>query len=495
MASSSSKETDIEEEKKPLIPPESKAEPENGSIYRQLFLGAVASCPGIISGVTIGYNATALEQLNYDMEDTSWLASTVFLGIAVGCSMIYPVMEKYGRKPSLISSCIIAIVGWLYLSIRAGPPSLGKLLIGRFITGVSAGMTSAPAAAYATECLSVENAELRAVLITWSTVAMSIGILFSYVMGAMLAYYKVASLAVLISVFAFIMVAIFIPESPSWLQSKGRTGDAEWAQKQLKIKAPAKPTEGSTTQTSSTDTGSQPQLSFLDSLKEFEKPEAYKPLLIMIFFFFFQQFSGVYIVITYMVDITRIAGIVLFNPYFITVVGGTLILIVSVGASFVYPKTSVRAIACISGFGMACSMLFIAIYITVRRSWLIGPTYSIVNFLPLLALLCNIVCSTIGFLILPWSMIGDVFPLQVKGLASGVTTSLGYIFSFIAIKMFPSVSMGLGSAGTFYFFGIMSVFGTLFVYYYLPETRGKTLEQVLDGWSKKTKYDQQVETA
>uniref|UniRef100_A0A1B6MHK8 Major facilitator superfamily (MFS) profile domain-containing protein n=1 Tax=Graphocephala atropunctata TaxID=36148 RepID=A0A1B6MHK8_9HEMI len=491
---SSSKDTDIEGEKKPLIPPESKAEPENDSISRQLFLGMVVVLPSIAPGMAIGYSATNLDSIPITISNGSWFASIVFLGIAVGCSLINPVMERFGRKPSLISSSIIGLVGWLFLSIRAGPPSLTKLYIGRFITGISAGMTSAPAAAYATECLSVENAELRAILITWSTVAMSVGILFSYVMGALMAYYKVASLAVLISVFAFIMVAIFIPESPSWLQSKGRTGDAEWAQKQLKIKPSSKPAEGSTSKTTSSDSGAQAQLSFIDSLKEFKKPEAYKPLMIMILFFFFQQFSGVYILITYMVDITRIAGIILFNPYFITVVGGTLILLVSVGASFVYPKTSVRAIACISGFGMAGSMLFLGLYITVRRSWLIGPSYSFMNFFPLLALLCNIISSTIGFLILPWSMIGDVFPLQVKGLASGVTTSLGYIFSFIAIKMFPSFSIALGSAGTFYFFGIMSVLGTMFVYTFLPETRGKTLEEVLDGWSKKPKYDQQ-ETA
>lgn len=402
-------------------------------------------------------------------------------------------MDRFGRKPSLISSNIIGLIGWLFLSIRVGELSLTKLYIGRFITGISAGMTSAPAAAYATECLSVENAELRTILITWSTVALSIGILFSYVMGSLLAYYKVASLAVLISIFAFIMVAIFIPESPDWLRSKGRNGDADWAQKQLKIRAPAKSTEGTSAKPSTADSEATP-LSFMDSVREFKKPEAYKPLLIMICFFFFQQFSGVYILIAYMVDVTRIAGIVLLNPYFITVVGGTLILIVSIGASFVYPKTSVRAIATISGFGMAASMLFIAIYLTVRRSWLIGPSYSFLNFLPLLALLCNIVSSTIGFLILPWSMMSDVFPLQVKGLASGLTTALGYIFCFIAIKMFPAVNMALGNAGTFYFFGIMSALGSFFIISFLPETRGKTLEQVLESWNKKTKYDQ-TETA
>lgn len=401
-------------------------------------------------------------------------------------------MDKYGRKPCLIASNIIGLIGWLFLSIRSGPPSLTELCVGRFITGISAGMTSAPAAAYATECLSVENSELRTILITWSTVALSVGILFSYVMGSLLAYYKVASLAVLISISAFIMVAIFIPESPSWLMSKGCTGDAEWAQKQLKIRAPTKPSLETKAGTSTSETSSShSNLSFADSLREFKKPEAYKPLLIMIFFFFFQQFSGVYILIVYMVDITRIAGIVILNPYFITVVGGTLILVVSIGASFIYPKTSVRAIACISGFGMAGSMFFIAIYLTVRRSWLIGPQYSFMNFLPLLALLCNVVSSTIGFLILPWSMMSDVFPLQVKGLASGVTTALGYLFCFIAVKMFPSVHLALGNAGVFYFFGTMSLLATIFVFSFLPETRGKTLEEVLESWSKKTKYDQQ----
>lgn len=418
----------------------------------------------------------------------------MFLGIAVGCTLVNPLMEKFGRKPSLIVSSIIGLIGWLFLSIRAGPPSLTTLCVGRFITGISAGMTSAPAAAYATECLSVENTKLRTVLITWSTVALSVGILFSYVMGSMLAYYKVASLAVLISIFAFIMVAIFIPESPAWLMAKGRTGDAEWAQKQLNVRVPARPTQDSEPSTSTNKSASSDTLSFIDSIKEFKKPEAYKPLLIMIFFFFFQQFSGVYILIAYMVDVTRIAGIVILNPYFITVVGGTLILLMSVGASFVYPKTSVRALACISGFGMACSMFFIALYLSLRRSWLIGPQYSIMNFFPLVALLVNIVSSTIGFLILPWSMMNEVFPLQVKGLASGVTTSLGYIFSFIAIKMFPTVNMALGSAGTFYFFGTMSLLATIFVYAFLPETRGKSLEEVLESWSKKTKYDKQ-ETA
>ncbi|XP_054268602.1 facilitated trehalose transporter Tret1-2 homolog isoform X2 [Macrosteles quadrilineatus] len=479
---SSSKDADIEGAKKPLIPSENK--PQEDSIYRQLFLGSVVVSPNILSGMALGYSAVTLPQLNYALDDSSWFASIVFLGVAVGCFLVNPVMDKFGRKPTLIVSSVIGLIGWLFLSIRAGPPTLAKLYIGRFITGLSAGMTAGPAAAYASECLSVENDKLRTILITWSTVALSVGILFSYVMGSLLAYYKVASLACLISILAFIMVAIFIPESPAWLESKGRSGDAEWAQKQLNIKVPAKPSAESSAQPS-TPTEAAQKLSMADSIREFKKPEVYKPLLIMIFFFFFQQFSGVYVLIAYMVDVTRLAGVVILNPYFITIVGGTLMLIVSIGASFVYPKTSVRAIACLSGAGMAVSMFFIAIYLNIRGSWLIGPTYSFTNFIPLTAFLFNIVCSTIGFLILPWSMMNEVFPLHVKGLATGLTTSLGFVFSFFAIKMFPYLSISLGRSETFYFFGLMSLLGTLFVYAFLPETRGKTLEEVLESWSKK----------
>lgn len=424
-------------------------------------------------------------------------ASLVALGVPIGVLLSGSIMDRFGRRMTLIVVNIIGLIGWLLLSIHPAVFNMGKFFTGRFLTGVSTGLALVPAAVYASECLTTNYAELHTVLLTWSTVALSAGILFVYVMGALLPYYTVAEMAALISIFSFVMVAIFVPESPSWLVAQGRDGDAEWAQKELNIKTADKtddPKEGTSSGTASSSPNQIESLTFKQLLEELKKPEAYKPLFIMIFFFFFQQFSGVYVLIAYMIDIIRRAGIIVLNPYFISVAGGTVIFLVSVCASFIYPKVGVRAIAAVSGLGTAFSMLFIGVFINIRQNWSLGSELYFLNYLPLVALVINVASSTIGFLILPYSMLGEVFPNHVKGFAAGIATAIGYIFSFIAIKTYPYVAFSLGSSGIFYFYGGMAVLGTLFVIFFLPETRGKTLDEILEKWIKKSDSSEEKQT-
>lgn len=89
---------------------------------------------------------------------------------------------------------------------------------------------------------------------------------------------------------------------------------------------------------------------------------------------------------------------------------------------------------------------------------------------------------------MPWAMLGEMYPPHVKGLAGGLTTCLAYLFSFAALKMYPSLLLLLGgdavnpktssSEGVFYFYGVVSLVATLFVVLFLTETHCKTLQQV-----------------
>ncbi|XP_075219924.1 trehalose transporter 1-like protein [Lycorma delicatula] len=457
---------------------------------KHVFLGIIATLPSLAPGMCLGFSAVTLPQLNFNIDDSTWFASIIALAIPVGAVVSYHIMNRYGRRPALLTINIVGLLGWLMLSFQPTAPTLAKLYIGRFLTGLSVGFASTPAAIYASECLAVDS-ELKQVISTWSTVALSLGILIVYISGSLIPYYQVAGFAAIISIIAFVVVAIFIPESPTWLQSKGRQGDAEWVTKQLGV-SPKPPTEtepSSSSQPTSGETSAKEinadfTTKLKETLNELEKPEAYKPLLIMIAFFFFQQFSGVHVLIMYMVDVVRTAGVVALNPYFVAVMSGTIILFVSVFASFLYPKTGVRAIAVISGSGMAASMLFIAVYLTLRPYFLTRVEYYYLRWIPLLAVLLNVTSSTIGFLILPWSMLGEIFPLNVKGIAANIAITVGYIFCFIAVKSFPYLWLSLGNGGVFYFFGIVALSGTLFVYYFLPETNGKTLDEILESFSK-----------
>lgn len=394
-------------------------------------------------------------------------------------------MDKYGRRPALLSINLVSFFGWLLLSVPSANPSIIKLISGRLLTGVAGGLASVPASVYAAECLSSSDLTTRSTIVAWSTVALSAGICLVYSTGSFLQYYAVASIATLISVVSFIMVAIFLPESPVWYSMKGRHGDAEWSLREIDINPPpAPPEQPSEVEEPGKQPPPPPPPPQPETFKELLKPEAYKPLLIMIGFFFFQQFSGVFVLIAYMVDIVRAAGVITVDPYLVTVLAGTIILIVSLVASLVYPRTGVRAVAIVSGVGTTITMLFMGVFLSLRIYWINRASLNFLNWVPVFSMLCSISVSAVGFLILPWSMLGEVFPNNVKGLAASIATCLGFIFSFIAAKIYPYIQLGLGVEGVFFFFGLMALLGTIFVIIFLPETTGKTFEEILREFSK-----------
>uniref|UniRef100_A0A146LGE6 Facilitated trehalose transporter Tret1 n=1 Tax=Lygus hesperus TaxID=30085 RepID=A0A146LGE6_LYGHE len=457
------------------------------SLSRQIFLGMVIALPSVPCGMSLAFSAVSFDSLDLSVDDASWYASITIMSFPIGSLIVGKLMDQYGRKPALLSITVVSFIGWLMLAVPSSDVSLTKLLVGRMLTGVAGGLASVPAAVYAAECLCPNNVKLRSSLVTWSTVALSTGIFLAYMTGAFLEYYNVASIATLVSIVALVLVAIFIPESPVWLSMKGRHGDAEWSEREINIAPPPTPMEepSASEWEDASPQAPPPPPPEPATLKELTKPEVYKPLLIMIGFLFFQQFSGVFVVIAYMVDIIRAAGVVTLSAYWLAVVGGAVILLVSILASIVYPKTGVRAIATLSSMGTAVTMFWIGIYLSTRYLWVGSTGWYFLNWVPVFLILSNIALSSAGFLILPWSMLGEVFPISVKGVAAGLATCCGFIFSFAALKLYPYIQLGLGVAEVFYFFGSVALLGTMFVVAFLPETHGKTLQEIINEFTKK----------
>lgn len=328
----------------------------------------------------------------------------------------------------------------------------------------------------------VHNTKLRGSLASWSIVAQTFGILNVYFMGSLLRYKKVAAMAAIISGLGVLLIAFVIPESPAWLNSKGRRGDAEWAAKRLRLGPPTtqtEPTSRGDTESGSSE-GQTPSASNI--FKEFMKPEAYKPLFIITLFFLFQQFSAVHVIITYMVDFVRSSGFHILNAYFITVVAGLIIFASTISISFILPNTGVKPLSVASGVGIAISMFVIGIYLLFEKAPIINFEWGFFNLIPLAALILNIVASSVGFLPIPYLMLGEIFPMEVKGVAAGLATSLAYIFSFLAVKTYPSLHIALGN-GIFFFYGLVAALGAAHVLVYLPETKGKTLDEIIKGFS------------
>jgi hypothetical protein len=232
------------------------------------------------------------------------------------------------------------------------------------------------------------------------------------------------------------------------------------------------------------DSSSSSSSSWKDTLSFLKRPEAYKPLLIMNAFFFFQQFSGIFVVVFYAVGIVRETG-VHFDGYLATVLIGVSRLAVSVAISFASTRYGRRVLCNVSGVGMTLSLWALALYLTLTHDRVLSPDAQ--GWWPISALTFYILTSSVGFLTLPWAMIGEVFPARIRGPACGATTCLGYVFSFVTLKLYPQMKHLCGNHGLFTLYTAVALVGTVFMYVCLPETQGRTLVQIEEHFRGRTR--------
>uniref|UniRef100_A0A182K6J5 Facilitated trehalose transporter Tret1 n=1 Tax=Anopheles christyi TaxID=43041 RepID=A0A182K6J5_9DIPT len=463
---------------------------ERGKAMRQVVAAFVANLGTINTGLIFGFSAVVIPQLQaadslipVDESQSSWVASLSAIGTPIGCLLSGYVMDNFGRKKALIATQIPTIIGWIIIACAS---NVGMIYAGRVLTGFGSGMVGAPARVYTSE---VTQPHLRGMLCALASTGISLGVLIQYTLGAFTSWKFLSGVSIVVPVAALILM-LLMPETPNYLVSKQKPEKARRSLARLRGSSYNIDREVEQLQSfaAKTNASGKKSLSLRETIQALVHPSCLKPFAILTIYFMMYQFSGVNTITFYAVEIFRDSGTKM-DKNTCTILLGVVRLIFTIVGAILLRRCGRRPLTFISGIGCGFTMIGLGVYLYFKHQWdtAVPPIEPTATWFPVACIFIFITTCTVGFLIVPWVMIGELYPMKVRGLVGGFTTCMAHSFVFIVVKTYPFLTHVLERHGTFILYGCFSFVGTIFFYLCLPETKGKTLQEIEDYFSGRTK--------
>ncbi|XP_031769007.1 facilitated trehalose transporter Tret1-like isoform X2 [Galleria mellonella] len=433
-------------------------------------LAAVAVSMGsMIIGFSSAYTSPALvtmensTTISVSKEEASWVGSLMPLAALVGGVVGGPLVDYIGRRRTILFTAPPFFIGWILI---ATAKIVHLILAGRVICGLCVGIGSLAFPVYLGETI---QPEVRGTLGLFPTAIGNIGILICYLAGKYLDWSQLAYLGAALPV-PFFLLMFTIPETPQWYISRGRNEDARNALQWLRGKNTKIENEMHNIALMNAETeASESNIKDLFSMKYM------KSILICLGLMTFQQLSGINAVIFYTVSIFKMSGSAVDENLSTIIVG-----IVNFASTFVATALIDRAgrkmLLYISSITMTITLVVLGTFFYVQNNMKLDV--SSLGWLPLTSLMTYLLGFSLAFGPIPWLMMGEILPAKIRGAAASICTAFNWLCTFTVTKTFQNIIDGIGPAGTFWLFGCICFTGLFFVIVCVPETRGKSLEQI-----------------
>lgn len=434
------------------------------------FICLVSAMGGLLFGydwVVIGGAKIFYEQYFDIANDPAMqgLAMSIALaGCLIGALTSGILADKLGRKPLLLISAVIFVV----TAYGTGAFSnFTHFLTARFLGGIAIGIASGLSPMYIAE---VAPTSIRGKLVSLNQLTIVIGILSAQIVNWLLVgddtswniemAWRWMFWAAAFPALAFLLLASFIPESPRWLAMKGKKEKAMITLTKIGGKEYA--TAEMNTFNATAKQEKQGSLKLL-----FSKPYR-KVLLIGIIVAMFQQWCGTNVIFNYAQEIFQSAGYDVDNTFINIVVTGIANLVFTFVAIYTVDRLGRRALMLIGAGGLAGIYLILGIcyYIQVN------------GILMVILVVLAIACYAMSLGPVTWVLLSEIFPNRVRAVAVATGTFALWVASFTLTYTFPFLNTSLGTSGTFWIYTVICAAGFLFFLFKLPETKGKSLEEL-----------------
>ncbi|NXG58397.1 GTR6 protein, partial [Hemiprocne comata] len=421
--------------------------------------------------------------LRLDQHTASWFGSVFTLGAAAGGLSAMFLNDRLGRKLSIMFSALPSAVGY---ALMAGARGTGMLLLGRVLTGYAGGVTSASIPVYISE---ISHPGVRGMLGACPQIMAVLGSLILYALGKYLRLaldWRWLAVAGEVPVLAMIVLLCFMPNSPRFLLSQGKDDEALRSLCWLR----GKDTDYTREYEQMKD--SVRKQSRRVSCAEIKDPFIYKPLLIAVGMRFLQQLSGVTCVLVYLQPIFKKTSVILKPEYDAALVGLVRLFSVVIAAVSM-DKAGRKILLFISTGVMLVSNLTMGLYIhfvpasqngTIANKTLASlanlpaESTNYITLIPLLATMFFIMGYAMGWGPITWLLMSEILPLKARGVASGLCVVVSWLTAFTLTQFFLQVVKAFGLEVPFLFFAVICAGNILFTGCCVPETKGRSLEQI-----------------
>lgn len=445
---------------------------QEGSTTYVYLVAMVAAVSGLLFGFDTAVINGALPFLKVYFELTDLQieisASSLLLGCVAGVCGAGPLSDRYGRKRILFGAAGLFLLSAIWAAI---PRHLEEFILARFIGGLAIGVASMMAPLYIAE---IAPAHIRGRLVSLNQMAIVSGILCSYLISWLLSGIGVSSwrwmfaIAGLPSIF-FMVGIFFMPESPRWLVKQGQTTSAQGILGRINGTRRAMIELEEIREAVAQEEGSVLQL-FQSGLR--------RPMVIAVVMAVLQQITGINTIIYYSsMILTRPTGdqgaSTAADALRANVIVGITAFLSTVIALGIIDKIGRKPLLLTASAGMGLSMFGLG-------AAFFQPTAP--RTLILVAIFAYVAFFSVGMGPGVWVLMSELFPTRVRGRAMAIATVCLWIACLAVTLTFLSLMNALTPGGAFWFYGVMCVFTFAFIWRALPETKGKTLEEIEKWW-------------
>jgi SP family galactose:H+ symporter-like MFS transporter len=430
---------------------------------------AISALGGMLFGYDIGVISGAILfikkefSLSAGMEEI--VVSSVLLGSLIGTVAGGVLADRLGRRRLLIVTAIVFGLGAVAAALAPGTASL---IGARVVAGAAIGIASFVAPLYISEIAPVA---IRGKLVSINQVALTSGIVLSYCIdyafAGTQAWRWMFAMAV-IPAAAFGIGLLFIPNSPRWLAGRGRTDQARAVLKRIRAPEQVEVELNQIQQSVGQQKGNWSEL-----LSPFLRPA----MIVGVGLAIAQQITGINTVIYYAPTIFKFAGLSSASVAILASVGvGVVNVVFTLVAMQLIDRVGRRPLLLASLAGMALGLTVLGLAFSLPQ--LSGS----LGWIAVASLMVYVGSFAVGLGPVFWLILSEIYPLRIRGRAMSVGTVANWSANLIVALSFLTLTQVLGKAFTFWLYGVVTIGAWLFAFFLVPETKGKTLEEIEAHW-------------